>query len=172
VFFTAALGVATTLGLLDEIPGVMRPDHQVQAAAYAEEHEYVHALEAMLEPAAMVFELPYCDYPEPVGIQGYELFRPYLHSHHLRFSYGAGRGTKADLWQRAAAAQEPHTMIAELCRAGFAGLHVDLRLVGEHQDALRAALEQELGPPIVTAKQGQWRFYRLPCGTSARLSRE
>jgi phosphoglycerol transferase len=158
----AALGVATTLGLLDEIPGVMRPDHQAQAAAYAEERQYVRAVEALLEPGALVFELPYVDYPEPVGTQGYELFRPYLHSSRLRFSYGASRGTKADRWQSAVAGKELPTMVSELCRAGFTGLHVDLRLAEDKQEALRAELDRKLGPPDVAAKKGHWRFYRLP----------
>jgi hypothetical protein len=163
VLLLVALGVATALGLLDEIPGVIRPDHQAQAAAYAEERQYVRAVEALLEPDAMVFELPYLDYPEPdVGGQGYEMFRPYLHSNRLRFSYGASRGTKADRWQRAVAGKELHTMVSELGRAGFTGLHVNLRLAGEQQEALRAELDRKLGPPDVTAKTGQWRFYRLP----------
>jgi hypothetical protein len=160
-FLLAALVIATALGLLDEIPGVMRPDHRAQSAAYAEERAYVHSAEVLLEPDAMVFELPYVDYPESAEIQLYDLFRPYLHSSRLRFSYGASRGTRADIWQRTVAGKPLRTMVSELCRAGFTGLHVDLRLDAEQAKALRAELDRELGPADVTAKQGQWRFYRL-----------
>jgi phosphoglycerol transferase len=157
----AALVIATALGLLDEIPGVMRPDHGAQPAAYAEARAYVRSAEAILKPDAMVFELPYVDYPESAEILSYYAFRPYLHSSRLRFSYGASRGTRADLWQRTVAGKALGAMIRELCRAGFTGLHVDLRLYTEKAEALRAELDRELGTPDVTAKQGQWRFYRL-----------
>jgi phosphoglycerol transferase len=157
----AALVIATALGLFDEIPGVMRPDQGAQSAAYAEERAYVRSAEALLKRDAMGFELPYVDYPESAEILSYDLFRPYLHSSRLRFSYGASRGTRADLWQRTVAGKPVRTMVSELCRAGFTGLHVDLRLDAEKAEALRAKLDRDLGPPDLTAKQGGWRFYRL-----------
>jgi hypothetical protein len=160
-FFLLALCVATVLGLLDEIPGVMTPDHRAQAAAYAEEAEYVRRVEALLEPNATVFELPYCEYPEPP--HGYELFRPYLHSRRLRWSYDVSRGTKADSWQRGVAKNDLTRITEELCREGFTGLHVDLGLYEGASSLSRAEVDRELGPPDVTAKNGRWRFYRLRC---------
>jgi hypothetical protein len=62
-------------------------------------------------------------------------------------------------------------MVSDLCRAGFTGLHVDLRLSAEKAEALRAELDRELGPPDVTAKQDRWRFYRLPRPEAAKGER-
>jgi phosphoglycerol transferase len=171
MLFLLALTVATTLGLLDQIPGVMTPDHQAQSAAYAEERGYVRAVEGLVGPDALIFELPYCDYPEPSDCPGNELFRPYMHSRRLRFSHGASRGTNADRWHSAVAAKPPATMTAELVRAGFTGLHVDFGLAPDGGAALRAQLDRELGPPDLTAKRGQWQFYRLPRSTATSLER-
>ncbi len=161
--FLLLVCVATALALLDEIPSVMAPDHQAQAASYGEEANYVRKIETMLQPGAMVFELPYYDYPEPRSFAGYDLFRPYLHSDRLRWSYGVSRGTRADSWQRELVKSDLTKMTRELCRAGFTGLHVDLQLYAGNASAFRVELDQELGPPAVTVKHGRWRFYRLRC---------
>jgi phosphoglycerol transferase len=166
--FLLAVCAVTALGLLDEIPGVMTPDHRAQAASFADEAAYVRKVESLLAPGALVFELPYTDYPEPrepAGSVSNDHFRPYLHSKRLRWSYGASRGTKADLWQREAAKLDLARMTAELCRAGFTGLHVDLLAYHDKAATIRADLDRELGTPDVTAKQGRWRFYRLDCSS-------
>ena len=62
--FLLALTLITAVGLLDEIPGVMTPDHRAQAAVFAAEADYVREVEALLKTGASVFELPYGDFPE------------------------------------------------------------------------------------------------------------
>jgi phosphoglycerol transferase len=157
--FLAVVVTVTAAGLLDEIPGVVTPDHHMAAEAFARDAEYVQKLEDMLEPEAMVFQLPYVPYPEGGT---YEPFKPYLHSKTLHWSFGASRGMKNDLWQKSVAGQPLSEMVAELKRAKFAGIHVDFDILKEIGPALRADLDRALGPPALSGNNGQWAFYPLP----------
>jgi phosphoglycerol transferase len=157
--FLLALMLITTIGLLDEIPGVMTPDHAAQAELFAAEADYVRKVEALLAPGSSVFELPYGDFPE--GVVDYEHLKPYLHSRALRFSFGANRGSKADLWQKEVTERPLPELAEELSRSGFAGLHVALEQYKDRA-AFRADLDKALGSPAVEGKNGTWLFYILP----------
>ena len=99
----------------------------------------------------------------PRGIWLYDHFRPYLHSKTLRWSFGANRGSKADVWQREVAKKPMSELTMELVRTGFTGLHVDLSSYKDNTASFRADLDRVLGPPTVDGKNGTWLFYRLPC---------
>jgi hypothetical protein len=101
-------------------------------------------------------------YPEGWMPPNYQLFRPYLHSKELRWSFGASRGTKTDSWQRNVAKNPLPELTSELSRAGFTGLHIDIDGYTENAPAFRADPDRVLGPPDVTGKGDCWRFSRIP----------
>ena len=86
--FLAAVVAITALGLLDEIP-VVTPDHRKDRETYAAEADYVHKLEAMVDRGARIFQLPYSDFLE--GRWGYNHSKLFVHSGHIRMSFGAAR---------------------------------------------------------------------------------
>jgi hypothetical protein len=171
-FFLFLIVAATSIGLLDQIPSVITPDHRAQSKTYAREADYALKLEALVNPGSMIFQLPYSQFPE--GIHFYEHFRLYHHSTTLHFSYGATLDSKADLWQRAVADKPVPEMVAALEEAGFAGIHVDFGLLSDNTYAarehlvhldnpseLRADLDRVLGSPALVGNDGKWVFYRL-----------
>ena len=93
----------TCFALWEQTPPIVsKADLDATAAMVASDRQFTENMEAQLPPHAMVFQLPFMEYPEtPVsGVGAYDHFRPYLYSHNLRFSYGSEKGRPEQDWQR------------------------------------------------------------------------
>lgn len=132
------------VGLLDQIPP------GATAASVAEVHRLVDfdrksvaLLERNLPPGAMIFQLPVMDFPESPPrehLGDYELLKPYIHSHQLRFSYGTDKGRFDSRWQQECEALPVEEMVRQLEHYGFSAILVDTRGYPDGAKALRAAL--------------------------------
>jgi phosphoglycerol transferase len=129
---SAAAGVLACLAvgcILDQTEPNLVPLHERDRAAYAMQDEFIRRLESTLPPGSMVFQLPFSEFPEPNGEPGrmmtYDHFVAYLHSHHLRWSYGGFRGRYWDLWQRKVTSLTPEEMVDVLAVSGFSAVYVD-----------------------------------------------
>jgi phosphoglycerol transferase len=170
--FAAGLGLLLVGGILDQTNRRQVPPYEELTAACRADGEFVRRIEAGVPAGTMVFQLPYVEFPEPADLHGlphYELLRPYVHSHHLRWSHGAMKGREADLWQRRVADQPVADMIHELARAGFGGIYVDCDGLADHESYVEAELDRLLGPPLVHAS-GRILFYRLGQHTGAEMA--
>ncbi|HLJ97082.1 MAG TPA: hypothetical protein VKU02_28215 [Gemmataceae bacterium] len=123
---------------------------------YQSDRAFVTAIEAALPNGALIFQLPYKPFPEGGGgthvLTDYELFRSYLHSKSLRWSYGAMRNREVDRWQAAVVQKPIPQMLETLALAGFRGLTIDRNGFAD----AGATLERELGSllackPLVSA---------------------
>ncbi|OIP95902.1 hypothetical protein AUK40_05615 [Candidatus Wirthbacteria bacterium CG2_30_54_11] len=96
--------------------------------AYTYDHAYIQDIEATMPSGAMIFQLPYMYFPESGGrraLPDYELFKPYLHSVDLRWSYGGMRGRDADLWNKQESERSVDQLLPDLALAGFLGIYID-----------------------------------------------
>jgi phosphoglycerol transferase len=139
-FAAAAAFIIAVAGTLDQTNADMRhaPSNDAKDVG-----QYVDRIERSLPKGAAVFQLPYFPFPEQGGVHhlgDYEPFRVYAYSDALRWSYGAVRGSRGDLWQRWAASQEPAQMARTLALAGFDGVMIERH---GYED-LGARIEQEL----------------------------
>jgi phosphoglycerol transferase len=103
----------------------------------------VAALEEKLPPSSMIFELPVAGFPEsgPVReMQDYEHFRPYLHSHSLRFSYGNVKGRTRERWQTEAVRFGGPFLVKTLERYGFSAILINKKAYEAKGAALLAEL--------------------------------
>jgi phosphoglycerol transferase len=76
----------------------------------------------------MVFQLPYVPFPEGnslFGMTDYALFRGYLHSTTIHWSYGTMKGRYGDFWQSNISSKPVAEMVQGLSFAGFNGIYVD-----------------------------------------------
>jgi hypothetical protein len=132
----------------DQLP--QRPSRDsIRAAATAlhSDRAFASAMEAELPRGAMVFQLPVMRFPEswPIHQMGdYEHLRPYLHSSHLRFSYGTNKGRGDADWQIEASRKPPAKMLRIIERAGFAAIYINRKGFPDGGAELLARLE-ELG---------------------------
>lgn len=142
------LGVVAVLlfvGLYDQTSPAFTPDHARLRASYESDAHFVQQIESMNLPSRMIFQLPYVAFPESQPVQqmhDYQLFRGYLHSHDLRWSYGAIRGRSDDQWYHSIAALPPDKLVENLNAEGFGGIYIDRFGFTRPADA---KLEVELG---------------------------
>lgn len=120
--------VVVAVALFDQIPPALGRSIPQVAREVIADREIVRLVESKLPAGASVFQLPVADFPEagPVeNMSDYEHFRPFLHSHALRYSYGSVRGRAREAWQKETAAQPPPSMIAMLESYGFAAVWIN-----------------------------------------------
>src|SRR5262249_48457008 len=140
---------------------------------WAEDEDFARRMEAAVPPGTMVYQLPYMPFPEVAplrGITDYDLFRPYLHAHTLRWSYGAMKGREADDWQREPLPRPPAERLPLLALAGLGGLYIDRAGYEDHAAALEAELARLLGTAPLVSSSGRFAFYDLaPYAQSLKL---
>ncbi|HUR60603.1 MAG TPA: hypothetical protein VM029_22975 [Opitutaceae bacterium] len=126
--FGVALLVAG-FGVFDQVPKEDSAAERAQiAAAVRSDQELGRQLEAALPAGAMIFQLPVLGFPEvvpPHRLADYELFRPFLVTDTLRFSYGAAKFRARSRWQRDLENVSPATLVRRLEAYGFAGLYLN-----------------------------------------------
>ena len=163
----ALLWGMTALGLLDQIPPLLTPNHARDAAAFRSDRAFIAEIERSLPQESMIFQLPPNSFPEfgrHFQMYDYDHFRGYLHSHHLRWSFGALRGREAERWQSRLAPLPPAKLVDRLVEAGFAGIYVARKGHETGGQALIQGLETKLAQPPLTSADGQLLFFRLPVG--------
>lgn len=170
----AALAAVVVLGVIDQAGRGRVPDYAGLTARFANDAAFVAAVESQLAPGDMVFQLPYSPFPEhpPVlGVECYDLARPYLHSRQLHWSYGAMRGREADLWQREVQGKPPAELVAALKAKGFRGLYIDRRGYADRAVMLEAALQSLLGAAPIVSEDEHLSFFALDSAGSSPTGR-
>lgn len=166
--WAAALGGVLLLGILDQTAPGLVPPYEANRTAYQNDQAFVSAVEQQLPAGAAVFQLPYTPFPESgavLPLPDYQLLRPYLHSHGLRWSYGAMKG-RANDWQGSVAALAPADFLPTLAAAEFAGLAIDRAGYRDGARRLQACLEPVLsGAPLESPDR---RYVFLPLDAYAR----
>lgn len=120
-----ALGI---LAVADQTSPRLVPDYAAIRAEVRSDRAFFRGVADSLPPRSMVFQLPYSPFPESPPrhrLTDYDLFRPYLSTTSLRWSYGAVRSRFADAWIAAIAARPIPDMVQALALAGFHGIVVD-----------------------------------------------
>ena len=156
-------------GVLDQVPLVrLAALRQGTGEAYADERDFVRAIESRLPQGAMVFQLPGMTVPvdratEPPMLY-YDPGRLYLHSRALRWSWGAMIGRHHD-WTRAVAALPVEEQVRVLALVGFSGIAVDRwGYTGAKRppfEQLEAELTAATGERFLASARGRYSFVSL-----------
>ena len=155
-------------------PGYVGADlaREKTAERYWKDRAFFERVEAILGEG-MVFTYPYVEYPEgqpyqehgsPGTIESYEMARGYLHTHSLRWSFGAMKGREWDTWMRDVAGSwaNRERFLARLVSAGFEGLLVDTRGMNPGNFAkLKEAIERPGGALREVHPDGRLYFFDL-----------
>lgn len=154
-FYYSVLGLILLIGIMDQTTEYFVPPYASLKAEYSNDADFVKKIEASIPKNAMIFQLPYVSFPEnpPVHKMGdYELFRGYLNSQTLRWSYGAMKGREGDIWQRNVAEKPVEELVETLSLAGFSGIYLDRNGYSDMGANLEARLSTLIGTkPLVSA---------------------
>lgn len=116
------------IGIWDQSSGLVPPAYGQISQQFNSDKVFVETIESRLPDKAMIFQLPYKSFPEtpPINrVTDYDLFRPFLYSKNLHWSYGAPKGRSVDKWQRTISQQTIENMLRNLAFSGFSGLTID-----------------------------------------------
>jgi phosphoglycerol transferase len=162
--FLGLLAVLLSLGCLDQTTARDIPLYAQARAEYLGEAEFVARVEAAVPAGSQIFQLPYNSFVEngPVHQLGpYDLLRPYLHSHGLRWSYGAMRGREADRWQTLLLGLPLDQQVQRLSFAGFGGIYVDRAGYLDRAASLEASLADLLDAAPLVSGNERFAFYSM-----------
>lgn len=161
-FAALAAAVVIVLGALDQTTrSFSHVDGDPATHAF---DRYVRAIESSLPPGGSVFQLPYFPFPEngPLHqLHDYEHIKPFVHSDSAEWSYGAVRGTPADLWQKEVASLPPREMAEALALAGFDGIWIDRRGYPDEGAAIERELAAATGATPFASEDGRIRYLPL-----------
>ena len=152
-----------------EQQGLFRPEYEKIQDKWYQDEAFMNEVEAAAGDGAMLFTLPYMKSFENGSLNNmwdYTLLRGPLHSKTLKFTYGAGYGTKNDLWYRETSGLEPDAMVAELRTQGMTGIYLDLDGYpeDEQQSALAALTEAAGCGPEDVIHSGSGLLCYIPLG--------
>jgi len=159
-----AVGAAVLVGLalFDQIGTGMVADSRQNEAEWTSDADFFAAVEQQLPPGAAVYNLPYLPWPEggtTAGVVDQDLWRGFLHSTALRWSFGGMRGRDAD-WQEYTTRQPVPAMVDAITAAGFDGIALDRQ--GYADQSVETGIAAALGgaQPMLSA-DGRLAFYDL-----------
>ena len=144
------LGVLLWIGVLDQSPHFHVSAFKTLRREYREDGIFFRKVESVMPKGAMIFQLPYVSFPEGGVVQhmeDYSHFRGYLHTHDLRWSYGAIKNGPGDMWQQHVTALPPDEFIRQIAMSGFGGVYLDRDGYADGGLAMEGSLRQILGPP-------------------------
>jgi phosphoglycerol transferase len=161
--FIAALALAGAAAVLDQTtPAYFVPSHVKLKSAFEADDTFVKMIEAEVPAHSLIFQMPYLPFPESGGAHrmgDYSLFRGYLHSKELRWSYGAMKGREGDLWLRQTSKLPVPKLVEALSRAGFRGIYIDRAGFEDRAADLEANLSEALACQPLVSAEGDLSFY-------------
>jgi phosphoglycerol transferase len=158
------LAATTVLGLYDQISPQALPDYNNVKLQFESDAAFVRAIERTVPRGALIFQLPFVTFPESaplVNMQDYDLLRGYLHSEHLRWTYGTIRGREPNAWFRQTAALPTPQLIERLGWAGFSGIAINRRGFADYGAGVERELRDLLGSPPIQSPNEEQTFYGL-----------
>jgi hypothetical protein len=173
----AVVLAVVVFGAYEQTSDYFIPNYAADRAQYRSDGSLVATIQQRLSPGAAVFELPYVPFPE--GYEGgdvstsfelsYELARGYIHSHSLRWSYGAMKGRAAD-WSAELAGQPLSSVMPAVAASGFQGLWVEPDGYGPNAPQVGSTLTALLGQPITSPAGDLWFFDLRPYAARLRAA--
>lgn len=149
----------------------IRPRVKKISKLYKEDQAFFQQVEQIFSKGNMIFQLPYIPFPEGISIPmashkpfngefhktSYEHFKAALHTHSLKWSFGAIKGRQVAFWQAQTSQLPTSDMVKELVKNGFAGLYIDRRGYIDSGKQIESELSQILDiTPIRDEYRSVW----------------
>ncbi len=163
----ALLAFLLMVGLFDQTSPSFVPDYTRLDQQYGNDDRFVRRIEAGVPPHAMIYQLPAMPFPEgmtQMHMTDYQQFRGYLHSHSLRWSYGAMKGRAVSIWQQRMTQGELPAQVAAISQVGFGGIWVNRDGYRDNADAMARDLTALLHVEPLESDDHRLLFFRLPSG--------
>jgi phosphoglycerol transferase len=162
--YCGLLGLILIIGILDQTNRLFIPPYDLTKAEYESDENFIKNIEESLPSNAMVFQLPYIVFPENLTetrIVCYDLFKGYLHSDSLRWSYGAMKGREGDLWQNRVVKKPLNEFLETISLVGFSGIYIDRNAYEDKGAEIEAGLKSILTNDPIVSTDRRLVFYNI-----------
>ncbi len=158
------VGLVLIVGILDQTA-----DHYIITNAVSEEYNndarFIGKVEKLMPKNARIFQLPYVPFPEnPTAnsMGDYDHFRAYIHSkNRLRWSYGAIKGRKGDVWQRKVSSKPTKAFVRAITKADFSGIYLNRNGYTDNAQKIESELTNILKIDPIISENKTLVFYSL-----------
>ena len=126
--FSILVVVLFSLAILEQIPDNLNYEGAkiTHLKEFQSDRKFINSIEKMLGNDGMVFQFPYHKFPEGgLGPQDYQLFKGYLHSKKVKWSFGGYRGRKSDNWNEMVTSLPMEQLLKKIILVGFNGIYID-----------------------------------------------
>ncbi len=142
----------------------LKPTNENLRYLYFDDLEFAQKIQMEMQPGSKIFQLPYMYFPE-FGVANvvtdYDLFKPYLYTSGLYWSYGGVRGRDSSQFAEKTSQLPVDKMLEVLKREGFSGIYIDRLGYKDFGKALDLELRSRLSiSPIIRYDQ-RCAFYFL-----------
>ena len=164
IVFNSLLVIVLLFGIFDQTSPIFIHDYSKLKKDYLSDQSFVLAIEKVIPPGSMIFQLPYFPFPEygrnVNKIVDYDLFRGYLHSKNLKWSYGAMVGRHSN-WHQVISEEPLDILLAKISFVGFNGIYIDRYGYSDGGKNIELEIQNSLGvQPIVSGSQ-RLAFYSM-----------
>lgn len=140
-------------------------DNNAQIQACDMQQSFVEELEETVPDGAMIYQLPYWEYPPGPGINNMnpnELLQPYLYSTKVKWSFGAFSGERSLKWNAYVSQLNVNDMVDSLSYMGFEGIFINSGAYTEDEcTELTSQLNQIFGKPDIVSADDKWYYYDI-----------
>ena len=159
----AFVSLIVLLGLADQTSDAFDVS-QSHDQTFWSDRRFACAIESAVPENSMVFQLPYLAFPEGGSINGmsdYSHLRGYLHSHTIRWSYGAMKGREWDRWQRVVTKRNVEDMTKKLTFSGFSGIYICRAAYADRGAKIEAELRSLVNEAPLVSDDEEFSFFSL-----------
>jgi hypothetical protein len=160
----AVLALVLCVGMFDQTTPEFVPPYDKLASEFSSDAQFEKEIEASVPRGAMIFQLPYVPFPErgPVNkMRSWDLFKGYLHSNGLKWSYGVMTGRPEERWAERFANEPLDQVVKTLAFAGFNGIYIDRYGYADSAAGLESALEGVLHESPLVSADDRLSFFNL-----------
>src|SRR5438128_2671764 len=166
------LGLLLLAGLADQTGRTYLHPFAPIKESYESDADFVARIEAAVPENTMVFQLPYVGFLSYTNLSHnmlpYSHFRGYLHSHRLRWSFGAMHGRFEDGLHAYVVSLPLEGSVRTLAFLGFGGIFVDRFGYADGAKDLENKLRTLLGTEPTVSRNGRLSFFDM-AGFNRRL---
>jgi len=154
-------------GIWDQLPsGAKMGTWENSKSEFVSDKKFVTYIENSFnrENNVKIAQFPYMPYPEngPINqMRDYEQVYGYLHSNHLRWSYGAIKGRDADYWYKDLSMKSIDLQVKTLEEAGFSGLVINRNGYADNAQEIEKSLMELLHITPIISDNKQLAFFKL-----------
>ncbi len=163
--YIIAVSIIFIMCIREQNPDIGLPIEE-STAEWNNDSQFISQIEDNMNEGDMIYQLPYHIYPEggtQNGMYDFELFKGYLHSDTLKWSYGMSYETEEDKWNYETSELEPAKMVEELKNKGFSGIYINRKgyETEEQWKNLETELEMIVGKEPMVSNNGTLSFFKF-----------